>query len=361
MSRTFERIGKFSKPFLMALSLFLVCIIGLVDFLTGFELYFFSIYLLPVGLAAWFVGRWFGLFISVLCVAASVAGDLVAGARYSSNFVLVWNTAIAVAFYFVVVWILSKLRALQDQLEERVRQRTAALKNEMNERRRLEEEILRISETEQLRIGHDLHDSLCQHLTGIALAGQVLSGKLAHSPAHAESVNHIVQLIEDAIDLTRNLARGLHPIDMKEEGFMDALEELAASISERFKISCRFDCDSPVSIEDPDVAIHLYRIAQEAVTNAIKHGKAREIVIGLELDEAAMRLTVTDNGAGLPKNFRDGAGMGLRIMAYRASVIGGAFAIEGLDSGGTRVTFTMPAAGAPPPPTYAPEEQNISR
>lgn len=360
MSSTIERIDKFSKPFLMGLSLGLVAVIGLVDFLTGFELYFFSIYLVPVALAAWFVGRGFGLLISVLCVAASVAGDLVAGARYSSSFVLVWNTAIAVAFYFVVVWILAKLRALQDQLEERVRQRTAALKNEMHERCRLEEEILRISEREQLRIGHDLHDSLCQHLTGIALAGQVLSEQLAKSPAQAEAVNHIVQLIEDAIELTRRLARGLHPVEMKNEGFMDSLQELTASISERFKVACRFECESPVLVEEPDVAIHLYRIAQEAINNAIKHGKAREVVIGLETDETGTKLTVTDDGVGLPANFRAGPGMGLRIMAYRASIIGGSFAMEAADGGGTRVTCSLAANNNTPQETHATEKQGIS-
>jgi len=359
MSGTFERLNRHSKPLLMALSLSLVVLIGLVDFITGFELYFFSIYLVPVALAAWFIGRGSGLFISSLCVAASVAGDLLAGARYSSPFVLVWNTAIALAFYLVVVLILSKLRALQNQLEERVRQRTAALNAEMHERMRLEEEILRISEREQIRIGQDLHDSLCQHLTGIALAGQVVSEQLVNSPAQAEQVNHIVQLIEDAIELTRRLARGLQPVEMKDEGFTDALQELAAGISERSKISCQFECPNPVSVRDPNLTIHLYRIAQEATTNAIKHGKAKHIVICLDADENNIILTVTDDGAGLSENFRGGAGMGLRIMAYRASMIGGTFAIARLSPGGTRVTCSLPSGGKVASEIYGREKQNI--
>lgn len=343
----------------MALSLALVAVIGLIDFLTGFELYFFSIYLIPVTLAAWFIGRGFGFFISVLSVASSVAGDWMAGAHYGP-FVLVWNSTIALAFYFVVVWILAKLRALNVELEARVRQRTAALNSEMQERRRLEEEILRISEREQLRIGHDLHDSLCQHLTGIALAGEVLSEQLAKSPAQAAAANHIVRLVEDAIELTRQLARGLYPVEMTHEGFTDALQELAVNIGERFKLSCHLECPSPVFIAEPGIAINLYRIAQEAATNAIKHGKASEIVIRVETSDDAITLTICDDGIGLPENHQGGSGMGLRIMAYRASIINGTFGVERLPAGGTCVTCTVPAAGRPPSEPYAREKQSIS-
>ena len=105
----------------MAASLGLVVIVGLVDYLTGFELSFFALYLIPVALAAWFIGRGFAVFVSMLSEAASVAGDVLAGARYSSEFVIVWNALIALASYFAVIWILAKLRSLYDALEERVR------------------------------------------------------------------------------------------------------------------------------------------------------------------------------------------------------------------------------------------------
>jgi signal transduction histidine kinase len=353
-----ERLNKCSKPSLMVLSVACVAVVGIVDFLTGYEVYFFSIYLAPVALAAWFIGRGFGFFVSMLCVAASVFGDLMAGARYSS-FVLIWNTIIALAFYSVVVWILSKLRALQMELEERVRQRTAALNNEMHERMRLEEETLRISEREQIRIGHDLHDSLCQDLTGIALAGQVLSEQLEKQPAQAGAALHIVRMLENAIELTRRLARGLHPVEMKNEGFMDALQELAGNIRERSKLSCDFECPSPVVISEPGVAIHLYRIAQEATTNAIKHGKAKNIAIRLDSDEHAVTLTVNDDGIGLQEGSRNGKGMGLRIMAYRASIIGGTVEVKRRPEGGTSVVCTLPADAGPATETHVPEKQHF--
>jgi len=343
----FKRFGLHSRAFWIGLSLEIVAVVGLVDFLTGFELNFFAFYLIPVILAVWCVGRTFGICVSALCVVVSIAGDVIAGARYSSSLVPLWNTAIALTFYFVVVWILSNLRSLHDELEERVRQRTAALNNEMQERMRLEEEILSISEREQQRICHDLHDSLCQHLTGVALAGEVLSEQLAaKSLPEVKAMNHIVEMVEDAIELTRTLARGLHPFELKGEGFTDALQELAGTITEGFKTPCTFECDRPVEIREPGVATHLFRIAQEAITNAVKHSKATQIIVRLEEADDGVTLTICDDGVGLPDNPPAGKGMGLRTMAYRASVIGATFHIERLPSRGTRVVCKSPQSNS---------------
>jgi len=337
----FKPFDAHSKAFRVVLSLEIVALVGLFDYLTGFELNFFAFYLIPVTLAVWFVGRGFGVVISALCVAVSIAGDVIAGARYSSSLVPVWNTTIAFTFYLVVVWILAKLRSLHNELEERVRQRTAALKNEMQERMRLEEEILGISEREQRRIGHDLHDSLCQHLTGTALAGQVLSERLAAKALpEAKAIDHIVEMVEGAIDLTRTLARGLHPFELEGEGFTDALRELASTITEGFKTPCTFECDRPVEIRERGVATHLYRIAQEAISNALKHSNARNIVLRLEAGTEGLTLTISDDGVGLPPKIP--GGMGLRTMAYRASVIGATFRVERQVPCGTRVTCQLP-------------------
>jgi signal transduction histidine kinase len=327
------------------LSIAIVAVIGAFDYVTGFDLNFTAFYLIPVILGVWFVNLGFGILVAALCVAVSIAGDLMAGARYSSSLVPVWNAAILLSFYFVVIWILAKLRALHLELEERVRQRTAALHKEMQDRMRLEEEILSISEREQQRIGHDLHDSLCQHLTGVALAGEVLSEQLAaKSLPEAKAMNHIVEMVEGAIDLTRTLARGLHPFELTGEAFTDALRELAATISDGFKIACLFQCDGPVAIPEGGIATHLYRLTQEAINNAVKHSDATEIIVRLEANREALALTISDDGIGMPEKAPTG-GMGLRTMAYRAEVIGAAFKIERLPSGGTRVTCRL-AAGS---------------
>ena len=302
-----------------------------------------------MALAVWFVGDVFGVVVSVLSVAAWVAGDVSAGAKYSGPFVPVWNALIAVAFLVIVVGILTRLRKLHRELEARVLLRTLALTNEMQERMRLEKELLGISEREQRRIGHDLHDSLCQHLTGTALAGHVLGEKLAEkSLPEAAAANHLVKLVEEAIDLTRTLARGLHPAELEGEGFMDGFRELAATITERFKVPCGFECSEAAELHAPAGAIHLYRIAQEAVTNAVKHGKARQITIRLKKDGDAISLAVDDDGIGLPENARTRQGMGLRIMAYRASMIGSAtFSICAAHARGTRRSPALcPSRGA---------------
>jgi signal transduction histidine kinase len=344
MTGKFKLLDAHPRPFWVVVCLAMVVLVGLLDFLTGFELNCFAFYLIPLILAVWFVSRGFGIIVSALCVVVSIAGDVFLGAPYSSSLVPVWNTGIAFTSYSVVVWTRAKLRSLHHELDERVRQRTAALNNEMQERMRLEEEILSISEREQQRIGHDLHDSLCQHLTGVALAGEVLREQLAaKSLPEAKAMDHIVKLVEGAIELTRTLARGLHPVELEGEGFTDALRELAATITEGFKTPCTFECDKPVEIVEPDVAIHLYRIAQEAITNAVKHSNAKEIVVRLEPGTNGLTLTICDDGVGMPPKIP--SGMGLRTMAYRASVIGAAFKVERLLSRGTRVTCQLPAAG----------------
>lgn len=323
-------------------TLLIVIGIGVIDYVTGWELSFSVFYLLAVGLATWFVGTKFAIFISVLSVAVSLGGDLATGGRYSSSLVPWWNASIVLAFYFVVVALLAGLRNVYGELETRVRQRTVALTEEMSERERVERELLEISEREQRRIGRDLHDSLGQHLTGAALAGQVLEDKLSmRSLPEAADASKVVGLVEEGITLSRKLAKGLHPVEMEADGLMQALEELAAISSEIFKIHCRFDCDSPVLIRDTAVSGHLYRIAQEAVTNAVKHGKAKNISVQLETLDDGPALRVKDDGVGLPNPLPKTGGMGLRIMAHRASMIGATFKAERDDPSGTIVSCLL--------------------
>jgi signal transduction histidine kinase len=207
--------------------------IGLVDYLTGSEIMFSVFYLLVIGGATWRLGRGFGLALSVLSVMVWVGGDLAAGARYSNPLIHVWNALILLVFYCVVVWLLASLRSLHLELEARVEQRTQALRREMAERQRLEESILQRGEREQRQMGHDLHDNLCQHLTATALAGQVLEERLAaRSLPEAADATKIVALVEEGIDLARNVARGLYPVEMEAEGLMTAFRELARQRSQ---------------------------------------------------------------------------------------------------------------------------------
>ena len=319
-----------------------VCLVGLVDYTTGFEISFSVFYLLPVGMTAWQCGEGLAVFIAALSVVVWSVGDLVTGAHFSSSWVPVWNALILLAFYLVVVRLLTNLRGLQLDLEARVGQRTAALTLEVAGRERLERELLEISERERYRIGHDLHDSLGQQLTGTALAGKVLEEKLAaRHLVEAADAAKVVQLVEEAINLTRKLAKGLAPVDLEADGLMSALENHAAVTSAVCKVACRFECELPVLVHNSATAGHLYRIAQESVANALKHGRAKNILIRLEAAEESTVLVVRDDGCGLPERLPKNSGMGLRIMAHRAEMVGATFQIRSLESGGTQVTCEL--------------------
>ncbi|MGA2280081.1 MAG: sensor histidine kinase [Verrucomicrobiota bacterium] len=345
MSVLTSQFEKRPKIFSAMVSLALVAVIGLVDYLTGYAIFFSAFYLIPVALAAWFAGGAPGVVISALCVVVSLAGDYAAGAHYPNVLVPIWNSVIVLAVYFVVVKTITSLRRLHNELEDRVRQRTAALADEIQERARLEKEILEISEREQRRIGHDLHDSLCQHLAATAMAGQVLGEKLAaRSSPEAADAREMVKLVEDGIALARNLAHGISPPEMETDGLVTTLREFAANTSQIFKTACAFECEFPPMIEDTAAATHLYRIAQEAVNNAIRHGKPKQIVISLSRRKERVELTIEDDGVGLPDDWQKNRGLGTRIMAHRAAMIGGTFFIEPNPTGGTFVKCSIPVS-----------------
>lgn len=215
---------------------------------------------------------------------------------------------------------------------------------DITRRKELEREILAISEREQRRIGQDLHDDLGQQLTGIEYLAQTLAGQLTPiSKAASNRAGEIARMVQRATSHTRELAHGLSPIGLEADGLMIALRQLAARTKQVFRIDCRFRCSPAVYIHDPEVGVHLYRIAQEAVSNAIKHGKARRIDIGLVLNGERVVLAVSDNGIGMPKRPRKRKGMGLRVMQYRAGVIGGSLVVQRQPDGGT--TFVCVVKG----------------
>jgi signal transduction histidine kinase len=337
-----QKLENCPRPVSAVLAVLIICTVGYVDYVTGNDISVAIFYLLGVMFAVWYVGRAFGVFISALSVAVGMAANFAGGAHFSNPLIPIWNAVMLLAFYLVAAWTLANLRSLNLTLEGQVEQRTKALREEMAERERLERELLEISEREQRRIGQDLHDSLCQHLTGATLAARVLEEKLtALNLPLAYDAGRAVELVEQGIDLSRRLARGLSPVEMTADGLMLALEEYAATTSELFKMSCRFECDSPVLIHDATTAGHLYRIAQEAVGNALKHGRAANILIRLEAGEASTVLSIKDDGAGLPSELPKSRGMGLRIMAHRSAMVGGRFTACRDKTGGTLVTCEM--------------------
>ncbi len=218
------------------------------------------------------------------------------------------------------------------------------LARDITGRKQLQREILEISDREQRRIGHDLHDGLCQHLAGIEMMSQVLETKLAPKfKDGATRAGDIARHVREAISQTRALARGLSPVTLESEGLASALHEHSVNMEKMFGVRCHLDYDSQVFINNHAMATHLFRLAQEAVSNAIKHGKATEISIHLNADPGRIYLGVSDNGTGFsPEKKPSYNGMGLRIMKFRASMMGGTLTIERNAQGGMIVMCTAP-------------------
>ena len=204
-----------------------------------------------------------------------------------------------------------------------------AIRTDITALRESEAQILAIAEREQMRIGAELHDSLGQQLTAIELMCQSLKEDLrAKEPGLEEQAAQIGRFLREAISHTRSLARGLSPVNLGATGLADALAELAHRTAELGHVNCRFEQKDAVTLEDGVAARHLFRIAQEAVNNALKHAQAGEIVISLSGGDGSVRLGVADDGKGFPKAGRNGQGMGLELMKHRASVIGAELRVE---------------------------------
>lgn len=225
---------------------------------------------------------------------------------------------------------------------------------DVTERRRLEKEILEVSTREQHRIGHDLHDGVCQQLAGISCLTDILAGKLDQQgrPEAAEA-HKITGLLNEANKQTRGVARGLFPVQLEENGLVSALEELAENAATFFNTRCEFRCEAPVVVRDHTVAHHLYFIAQEAIVNAVKHGQASLIELKLAEGGHGCVLTIQDNGVGLAAPPVKSRGMGIRIMKYRARLIGAEVHVRPRTGGGAEVVCWCAAEAQPPAPQAA--------
>ena len=211
---------------------------------------------------------------------------------------------------------------------------------DISDRKIIEKEVLESVADEQRRIGQDLHDGTGQELTGLGFLAQELAESL-HEKSLTEAIaaRKIVEGLDRALKQIRQVSKGLIPVDVSAEGLMVALGDLADSVTSQSKVKCRFT--GPVPIYDNQTATHLYRIAQEAITNALKHSRANHITVSLEAHNGGVTLSIRDDGIGLVDQADTASGMGLKIMRYRASLIGATFSVETADDGGTLVTCTV--------------------
>lgn len=217
------------------------------------------------------------------------------------------------------------------------------LLRDVSERRRLEQEIIDQSTQEQERFGHEVHDGIGQQLTAVTLMATALTKRLrARGVPEAEDVASLVSHLEDALEEVRVLSNGLSPVEITAEGLPGALRALTERVRDATGIDCRFERAGGIMLHDPSQAAHVYRIAQEAVNNAVKHAEAARILVRLQGRPKELTLSVGDNGCGLPPTGERRDGLGLRIMRYRGNILGAKFSVGPGEDGGTLVQCSIP-------------------
>jgi signal transduction histidine kinase len=206
----------------------------------------------------------------------------------------------------------------------------------------MEREVMEITERERQRIGEDLHDNLGQKLTAASLTANAVVLE-ATTPELTSLAEGLGRQLREAIAETRTLSHGLAPVSLQDDGLMHALHALADSTAQAVGVRCVFECPAPVLVKSSTTASQFYRIAQEAVNNAVKHAAASEIRIGLERHAKTIAMEVEDDGAGFPEPVPAGNGIGLRVMRHRAQLISGTLEIGPSPAGGTRVSCHAPS------------------
>ncbi len=324
-----------SRGTLFTLALAGVLFIGWVDFVTGYEVSFFLFYAGPILFAVWYLERKSTILIVLISAIVWWWADWQAGHPYFASWVQVWETMVRLVFFGFVAIGGMAIKSRKESAE--------AWMADMVRLRELERDIVAASEREQQRIGADLHDGLCQYLAGIACVTGSLRDDLSERYApEAEAAAEAHELVKGAIVQARDIARGIAPVHMDEAGLVSGLEELAGNLSRLHEIECVFQPEGEVMVACGEAAIHLYRIAQEAASNAVRHGQASKVKVRLAIEDGNAVLSVEDNGVGIGEESVESNGMGLRSMRYRASVLNGSLEISRLPEGGTRVRCRAP-------------------
>ena len=324
-----------SKDLLLWEALLLVGLIGAVDWFTGYEVSLALFYGAPIMVAIWQCDKKAGMLVAIVCAIAWWWADILAGHMYPKRWLSIWEPCLQFGYFGFVAWAGAALKEKHDAIRARI--------DLLEHAHRLEQEIIEISEREQRRIGRDLHDGLCQHFAAIGCGVASLRADLLqqHMPNEAAVAAELAELLNNGVVQARDLARGLVPVHM-EAGLSFALEELVGSVSRLQDIECTFDSDGEVEIGDASAATHLYRIAQEAINNACRHGAATIVRLALVGAGVSATLSISDNGRGISNTGNGSRGLGLNIMSYRARLVGGNLAIEHAPGGGTLITCTFP-------------------
>jgi signal transduction histidine kinase len=328
-------------PLLLAEAFAMLAALSWIDYVTGWELSLFVFYAFPIFLVVWYADLRSGLIFALL----SALAWWIANWRFNP-YVTNWGFAVAgltrLAYFCFVAVGGTAIRRQRAADRDRIKA--------LERTRELEEEILRVSEHEQRRIGQDLHDDLCQDLAAIGCVATMLHDDLdSEGRPEAATAGEIAGLISDAVVKTRDLARGIFPVQMEGNGLRVALGALVAHLNRLKLENISLIAPHEIQVQSVEQAMHLYRIAQESINNAMKHARARSIIVSLRQEGGELEMSVSDDGAGF--SAQPGAsGMGLQTMRYRADLMGGQFVMMNNPSGGVTVSCTVRTAEAPENP-----------
>lgn len=309
--------------------LFMV-LIGWVDYATGWELSFFLFYAVPLLMVVWLGERRLAVILALVSGVIWWLANL-ADHPYRGQWSYHWASMSRTAYFVLVALGGIAIRARQEA--------DRALIETLKKMRRMEREIVEAGEQEQQRIGRDLHDGLCQQLAAIGFAARSLADDLrARGLPEAEMAGEIEELLCDSVVQARDLARGICPVLSGGTALEGALDELAQTAQRLtgMKVSFRDECGAQMI--ESDAAVHLYRIAQEALNNALRHSHGTTVQITLCYEGENVRLTVADDGIGLPEKPGAHKGMGMKTMEYRSHALGGTLEIRRNSPNGTLVS-----------------------
>ena len=304
-------------------------VIGVVDMRTGYEVRLLPFYAVPIFVSGWFCGKYPGLILAAIAGGIWWWTNYLTGDPDLHGWMRIWETFRHIGSFLLVALTGSALRSRSDIAAARI-----AL---LERSERLERQVVEITESEQRRIGQDLHDGLCQDLAALSCAAASLRDDLRqlHLSPEAERADELAMRLRDAVVQTRDLAHGLAPAHVSQLGIVLALESLAQAVTRLENVHCTFDCDDTDVQCDKSSATNLYRIAQEAINNAVRHGGARNISLQLFIAGEWLTLRVADDGFGFYAPATSGTG--LNIMEYRARLNGGDLTIGSGEEGGTVV------------------------
>ena len=334
-----EVVLKQPKLSVWALATAIILLVGFFDFETPYQVNMFVFYTIPIFGIGWYGGKKAAISFAVASAMISWFANLQSH-PYPSLLGYAWSVANRLVGFLFVAFCGTSMRGYRDA--------TQAKMDALERTGRLEREIVRTSEREQMRIGQDLHDGVCQNLAAIDCATECLKAELeAKGLATVATARGIQKLLRDTIVDARNLARGIFPVHMDADGLSAALGDLVSTTNQLRQASITFEASDNIQIKDPQTAMHLYRIVQEALSNAMKHAHASEVSVSLMQSGAAVTITVSDNGRGFDSAASSTEGMGLRTMQYRANLIGAKVTVKSRPRSGTLVICSAQAPSAP--------------